>query len=265
LRPTQVKSLVALDEQSSIPVVDESMTSAAQNVKEMFASKISTTKDVDKIDDNFNLDTAEKPSEVLVEHTDDGPGTARANQAAAAGGGKVLGWKARLAALREQKAQKATEESKTTDFSTEAAEQDPLKASVQGIFAPAPGLERGKDGKLQVDKAQVPEKVEPVFEKKSESAAGEALGQSISSLQTTKTASSGASTATEDKEKKAATTTASPTKPRMTLLERQAEAEAKRKEAAGGAEAPKPRLGGLQAPSRLARPTAAVGGAEAKK
>ena len=66
LRPTQVKSLVALDEQSSIPVVDESMTSAAQNMKEMFASKISATKDVDKIDDNFNLGTVEKVSEVVV-------------------------------------------------------------------------------------------------------------------------------------------------------------------------------------------------------
>lgn len=151
LRPTQVKSLVSLDEQSAIQVVDESMTSAAQNVKEMFASKLSTTKDVEKIDDNFNLDTVEKPAEVVVEHTDEGPGTARGT--AAAGGGKVLGWKARLAALREQKAQKANEESKTTDVSVDAAEKDPMKASVADIFAPAAGLERGKDGKLQVDKA----------------------------------------------------------------------------------------------------------------
>ena len=54
----------------------------------------------------------------------------------------------------------------------------------------------------------------------------------------------------------------------MTLMERQAEAEAKRKEAAaatGGTEAPKSRIGGLQPPSRLAKPTAAVGTAESKK
>ena len=179
LCPTQVRSLVALDEQSAIPMVDESMTSAAMNVKEMFASKLSTTKDVDGIDANFNLDTVEKLQEVVVEHTEEGSGTARTAQAAAAGGGgKVLGWKDRLAALRAQKAaqQQAQEEGKTPDVSTEAAEQDPMKASVQDIFAPAPGLERGKDGKLQVDKAQVPEKVEPVFEKKLESAAAEALG-----------------------------------------------------------------------------------------
>jgi hypothetical protein len=82
--------------------MDESMNSAAQNVKDMFASKISTTKDMEKIDDNFNLDTVEKVQEVVVEQTEEGPATGRASLAtAAAAGGKVVGWKARLEALRK--------------------------------------------------------------------------------------------------------------------------------------------------------------------
>jgi hypothetical protein len=113
---------------------------------------------------------------------------------------------------------------------------------VKDIFAPAKGLERGADGKLQVDKEQVVEKAEPVFEIKKENLVADELKKSVSSVQSTKTASSGVS-----EEKKAGT--GSPTK-RMTLMERQAEADAKKKEArdaalAAGGEAPKSRIGGL--------------------
>ena len=80
------------------------MNSAAQNVKDMFASTVSKAKDMEKIDDNFTLDTVEKVQEVVVEQTDEAQTTARtstANAAATGGGKKVLGWKDRLAALRK--------------------------------------------------------------------------------------------------------------------------------------------------------------------
>jgi len=39
-------------------------------------------------------------------------------------------------------------------------------AKVKDIFAPAQGLERNKDGKIQIDKEKVVEKTEPVFKEK---------------------------------------------------------------------------------------------------
>jgi len=64
------------------------------------------------------------------------------------GGGRVKGWKERLAKLREQKeVEKKALEDATTEQSFISSSDGNLD-KVKDIFAPAQGLQRNKDGKI---------------------------------------------------------------------------------------------------------------------
>jgi hypothetical protein len=70
----------------------------------------------------------------------------------------VKGWKERLAKLREQKEQekKTIEETKIEESVSEEVER------LKDLVGPTKGLERGKDGKIEVDKEKVEERKEPL-------------------------------------------------------------------------------------------------------
>ena len=142
--------------------------------------------------------------------------------------------------------------------------QDQDLDRVKDIFAPAKGLERNKDGKIQIDKEKVEERPEPAFEKQDSDPRTEELKREKEAKGgRTEPASAEQSTIPSP----------SPAKPRMTLMERQAAKDAeKRAQGAASATPAKDEKqeraasitagagGGLKAPSRLARPTAAAAG-----
>lgn len=100
----------------------------------------------------------------------------------AGGGGRVKGWKERLAKMREQKEQqkKVIEES-FAEQSLDTSKDENLQ-KVQDIFAPAKGMERDKDGKIQIDKEKVEEKsvVIPKMDKKGDESTTSATESSTS-------------------------------------------------------------------------------------
>lgn len=64
----------------------------------------------------------------------------------------------------------------TTDATSSAEpsmEEKETMEKMKDVLAPTRGLERDKEGKLQVDKEKVEEKKEPVFEPKKEPAVAE--------------------------------------------------------------------------------------------
>jgi hypothetical protein len=113
--------------------------------------------DMGSLEKNLNIDPTQSVKAVTVEDTP-APTSARGG---GDGGGRLKGWKERLAKLREQK-----EKEKEQVESTNEEAKDETMEKVKDIFAPAKGLERGSDGKIKVDKEQVEAKVEPVYEKK---------------------------------------------------------------------------------------------------
>jgi len=120
--------------------------------------------------------------------------------------------------------------------------KDENHEKIKDIFAPAKGLERGKDGKIQVDKEKV--EAAPAKDEKSSDKASKQSDTTTSSV------------SEPDVQK------ASPVK-RMTLMERQAKEAADKKAALEAKRATETEdklgatmSGGLRAPSRLAKPTA---------
>lgn len=162
-----------------------------------------------------------------------------------AAGGKIVGWKEKLAKLREAKEAQMQQNEGRLDRSTLSSSQNTSEyEKVSDIFAPTSGLERGKDGKIQVDKEKVEEKKVVEFEVKKTNLVQEEL-QNQKNLK-----SSVISTASSQ-------STPAKKEPRMTLMERQAKEAADKKLAMEEKkDEPKAAVGGLKGPSRLAKPTA---------
>ena len=83
--------------ESSIAKVDESLISGRENINALFASTVSTS-DLNKIEGNFDLGVNEQRPEGTIESAVSPQKTTEQSEAT---GGKVVGWKQRLAKLRE--------------------------------------------------------------------------------------------------------------------------------------------------------------------
>lgn len=138
--------------ESSILKLDESMRgSMVAGVENLIGGdKDAAALDLNKIEGNFSLNP------VVVQEKPE-------TKAAEVGGGRVKGWKERLAKLREQKEQekKVLEDTKLNQSVDTSLTEDVDK--LKDIVGPAKGLERDKDGKLSVDKDKVEEKKDPVL------------------------------------------------------------------------------------------------------